>query len=198
MRARMALAYANITIELREILLSDRPDELYTASSKGTVPVLQLPNGSVIDESFDIMKWALEQTKTDWLDINFEDQLLMIKVNDEEFKPWLNKYKYHQRHPEQAYEYYQNKCVEILSKYEQILSNNLFLFGKKPQISDVAILPLVRQFAHVDLTFFMKNLPHLNRWLETWKASTLFQSIMKKYDKWEPGETPLIVNFNHK
>jgi len=156
MRARMALAYANITIELREILLSDRPDELYTASSKGTVPVLQLPNGSVIDESFDIMKWALEQTKTDWLDINFEDQLLMIKVNDKDFKPWLNKYKYHQRHPEQAYEYYQNKCVEILSKYEQILSNNLFLFGKKPQISDVAILPLVRQFAHVDLTFFMK------------------------------------------
>ena len=74
----MALAYANITIELREILLSDRPDELYTASSKGTVPVLQLPNDSVIDESFDIMKWALEQTKTDWLDINFEDQLLMI------------------------------------------------------------------------------------------------------------------------
>ena len=160
--------------------------------------MLQLPNGSVIDESFDIMKWALEQTKTDWLDINFEDQLLMIKVNDEEFKAWLNKYKYHQRYPEKAYEYYQNKCVEILSKYEEILSNNLFLFGKKPQISDVAILPLVRQFAHVDLTFFMKKLPHLNRWLETWKASTLFQSIMKKYDKWEPGQTPLIVNFNHK
>ena len=120
----------------------------------------------------------------------------MIKVNDEEFKAWLNKYKYHQRYPEKAYEYYQNKCVEILSKYEQILSNNLFLFGKKPQISDVAILPLVRQFAHVDLTFFMKKLPHLNRWLESWKASTLFQSIMKKYDKWEPGQTPLIVNFN--
>ena len=81
---------------------------------------------------------------------------------------------------------------------KEILSNNLFLFGKKPQISDVAILPLVRQFAHVDLPFFMKKLPHLNRWLETWKASTLFQSIMKKYDKWEPGQTPLIVNFNHK
>ena len=198
MRARMALAYANITIELREILLSDRPDELYAISAKATVPVLQLPDGSVIDESFDIMKWALEQSKTDWLDINFEDQLFIIKINDEEFKPWLNKYKYHQRHPEQTCEYYQDKCVEILSKYEDILANKLFLFGEKPQVSDVAILPLVRQFAHVDLTFFMKKLPHLNRWLETWKASTLFQSIMKKYDKWQPGQTPLIVNFNHK
>jgi len=104
MRARMALAYANITIELREILLSDRPDELYAISAKATVPVLQLPDGSVIDESFDIMKWALEQSKTDWLDINFEDQLFIIKINDEEFKPWLNKYKYHQRHPESTYE----------------------------------------------------------------------------------------------
>ena len=121
-----------------------------------------------------------------------------IKINDEEFKPWLNKYKYHQRHPEQTCEYYQDKCVEILSKYEDILATKLFLFGEKPQVSDVAILPLVRQFAHVDLTFFVKKLPHLNRWLEIWKASMLFQSIMKKYDKWKPGQAPLIVNFNHK
>ena len=197
MRARMALSYANITIELREILLSDRPDELYAASPKGTVPVLQLPDGSVIDESFDIMKWALEEVKTDWLDINFVEQLSVIKVNDEDFKAWLNKYKYHQRHPEDPYELYQEKCVKILSKYEQMLSNKLFLFGEKPQVADVAILPLVRQFAHVDLPFFMKKLPNLNRWLETWKASNLFQSIMKKYDKWAPSQTPLIVTFNN-
>ena len=164
---------------------------------KGTVPVLQLPDGSVIDESFDIMKWALEKVKTDWLDINFVEQLSVIKINDEEFKPWLNKYKYHQRHPEQSYEFYQEKCFEILSRYEQILSNKLFLFGEKPQVADVAILPLVRQFAHVDLPFFMKKLPNLNRWLETWKASKLFQSIMKKYDKWEPSQTPLIVTFDN-
>jgi glutathione S-transferase len=78
-----------------------------------------------------------------------------------------------------------------------MLSNKLFLFGEKPQVADVAILPLVRQFAHVDLPFFMKKLPNLNRWLETWKASNLFQSIMKKYDKWEPSQTPLIVTFNN-
>ena len=197
MRARMALAYANITIELREILLSDRPDELYVASSKGTVPVLQFSDGSVIDESFDIMKWCLEQVKTDWLDINFGDQLSVIKVNDEDFKSWLNKYKYHQRHPEQSIDFYQEKCVKILLEHEETLSNKLFLFGEKPQVADVAIFPLVRQFAHVDLSFFTKKLPHLNRWLETWKESKLFQSIMKKYDKWEPSQTPLIVTFNN-
>ena len=148
MRARMALAYANITIELREILLSDRPDELYVASSKGTVPVLQFSDGSVIDESFDIMKWCLEQVKTDWLDINFGDQLSVIKVNDEDFKSWLNKYKYHQRHPEQSVDFYQEKCVKILLEHEETLSNKLFLFGEKPQVADIAIFPLVRQFAH--------------------------------------------------
>jgi glutathione S-transferase len=198
MRARMALAYANITIELREILLSDRPNELYAISSKGTVPVLQLPNGSVLDESFDIMKWALKQAKTDWLDINFEDQLSIIKINDEEFKPWLNKYKYHQRNPESSYEESQDKCIQILSKFEETLSKKLFLFGEKAQVADVAVLPLVRQFAYVDLSFFMKKLPHLNRWLEIWNASTIFQSIMKKYDKWEPSQTPLIVTFIQK
>ena len=88
MRARMALSHANISVELREILLSDRPDELYAISPKGTVPVLELPDGRVIDESFDIMEWALSQTQTDWMEIDLDKQLAMIKVNDEAFKPW--------------------------------------------------------------------------------------------------------------
>ena len=94
MRARMALSYADIKVELREILLSDRPKALYDASEKGTVPVLQLANGTVIDESFDIMVWALNQTDTDWKDLDLDKQLAIIKINDEDFKPWLNKYKY--------------------------------------------------------------------------------------------------------
>ena len=152
MRARMALAYANITIELREILLSDRPDELYVASSKGTVPVLQFSDGSVIDESFDIMKWCLEQVKTDWLDINFGDQLSIIKVNDEDFKSWLNKYKYHQRHPEQSVDFYQEKCVKILLEHEETLSNKLFLFGEKPSSADFAIYGQLTQLINFDPT----------------------------------------------
>ena len=102
------------------------------------------------------MKWCLEQVKTDWLDINFGDQLSIIKVNDEDFKSWLNKYKYHQRHPEQSVDFYQEKCVKILLEHEETLSNKLFLFGEKPQVADIAIFPLVRQFAHVDLSFFTK------------------------------------------
>ena len=195
MRARMALSHANITVEFREILLSERPDQLYSASPKGTVPVLQLSEGTVIDESFDIMQWALGQVDTDWLDINLEEQLSMIKVNDEEFKPWLDKYKYHERYLEQPKEFYQIKCGEILSQYETNLIDKQFLIGEKLQMVDVAIMPFVRQFAHVNLPYFMETYPRLNEWLESWIDSDLFQSIMKKYIQWQPDSLPLIVSY---
>ena len=195
MRARMALSHANITVEFREILLSERPDQLYSASPKGTVPVLQLSEGTVIDESFDIMQWALGQVDTDWLDINLEEQLSMIKVNDEEFKPWLDKYKYHERYLEQPKEFYQIKCGEILSQYETNLIDKQFLIGEKLQMVDVAIMPFVRQFAHVNLPYFKETYPRLNGWLESWIDSDLFQSIMKKYIQWQPDSSPLIVSF---
>ncbi|MEA1882319.1 MAG: glutathione S-transferase [Candidatus Marinimicrobia bacterium] len=196
MRARMALSHADISVELREILLSERPDELYAISAKGTVPVLELPDGTVIDESFDIMEWALDQTQTDWMDVELEKQLAMIKVNDDEFKPWLNRYKYHGRHPEHPREFYQEKCAEILSTYETILKTNSYFMGEKVQWADVAILPFVRQFAHVDLPYFENTYPNLNRWLEGWKASDLFESVMKKYIQWQPDQVPFIVSFS--
>ena len=195
MRARMALSHADITVELREILLSDRPRALYDASPKGTVPVLQLNNGTVIDESFDIMVWALNQTETDWRDLDLDKQLAMIKVNDEDFKPWLNKYKYHVRHSDHPREYYQEKCGQTLSQYEFILQDNPYLIGDKPQWVDVAALPFVRQFAHVDAHYFKSAYPKLNQWLEGWKESDLFKSIMKKYIQWQPEHEPLIVSF---
>ena len=195
MRARMALSHVGISVELREILLSERPDEIYAISPKGTVPVLELPGGTVIDESFDIMEWALSQTQTDWMEINLDKQLAMIKVNDEEFKPWLDKYKYHERNREHPQKFYQEKCIEILSTYETILNTKSYLMGDKPQWTDVAILPFVRQFAHVDLPYFEKKFIFLNQWLEGWKSSGLFQSVMKKYIQWQPNHAPLIVSF---
>ena len=195
MRARMALSHVGISVELREILLSERPDELYAISPKATVPVLELPDGRVIDESFDIMKWALSQTQTDWMEIDLDKQLAMIKVNDEEFKPWLNKYKYHERHREHPQKFYQGKCAEILSTYETILNTNSYFMGKKAQWTDIAILPFVRQFAHVDLPYFEKKFISLNQWLEGWKGSGLFQFVMKKYIQWQPDHAPLIVSF---
>jgi glutathione S-transferase len=195
MRARMALSYADIKVELREVLLSDRPKELYDASLKGTVPVLQLADGMVIDESFDIMVWALNQTDTDWKDLDLDKQLAIIKINDEDLKPWLNKYKYHIRHPDHPRKYYQEKCDETLFQYESVLKDNHYLMGDKPQWADVAILPFVRQFAHVDLPYFESAYPKLNQWLEEWKISDLFQSIMKKYIQWQPDHDPLIISF---
>jgi len=194
-RARMALAHTQISVELREILLSERPDELYAISSKGTVPVLELEDGQVIDESFDIIMWALDQTNTDWMEINPDQQLKMIHANDHEFKPWLDKYKYHQRHPEHTKEYYQDQCDAFLSNYNEILKMQPYLIGEKIQLLDVAVFPFVRQFAFVDLQYFETKYFNLNQWLLARKDSGLFNSIMDKYIQWEPDHDPMIVSF---
>ena len=194
-RARMALAHTQISVELREILLSERPDKLYAISSKGTVPVLELEDGQVIDESFDIIMWALDQTNTDWMEINPDQQLKMIHANDHEFKPWLDKYKYHQRHPEHTKEYYQDQCDAFLSNYNEILKMQPYLIGEKIQLLDVAVFPFVRQFAFVDLQYFETKYFNLNQWLLARKDSGLFNSIMDKYIQWEPDHDPMIVSF---
>jgi len=194
-RARMALAHTQISVELREILLSERPDKLYAISSKGTVPVLELEDGKVIDESFDIIMWALDQTNTDWMEINPDQQLKMIHANDHEFKPWLDKYKYHQRHPEHTKEYYQDQCDAFLSNYNEILKMQPYLIGEKIQLLDVAVFPFVRQFAFVDLQYFETKYFNLNQWLLARKDSGLFNSIMDKYIQWEPDHDPMIVSF---
>ena len=191
----MALAHTQISVELREILLSERPDELYAISSKGTVPVLELEDGKVIDESFDIIMWALNQTNTDWMEINPDQQLKMIHANDHEFKPWLDKYKYHQRHPEHTKEYYQDQCDAFLSNYNEILKMQPYLIGEKIQLLDVAVFPFVRQFAFVDLQYFETKYFNLNQWLLATKDSGLFNSIMDKYIQWEPDHDPMIVSF---
>ena len=191
----MALAHTEISVELREILLSERPDELYAISSKGTVPVLELEDGQVIDESFDIIMWALDQTNTDWMEINPDQQLKMIHANDHEFKPWLDKYKYHERHPEHTKEYYQEQCDAFLSNYNEILKVKPYLIGEKIQLIDVAIFPFVRQFSFVDSRYFEEKYSQLNLWLQQWKNSKLFNSIMDKYVQWGPDHDPMIISF---
>ena len=191
----MALAHTGISVELREILLTERPDELYAISSKGTVPVLELEDGQVIDESFDIIMWALDQTNTDWLEINPDQQLKMIHANDHEFKPWLDKYKYHERHPEHTKEYYQNQCDAFLSNYNETLKMQPYLTGEKMQLLDVAIFPFVRQFSFVDSRYFEEKYSQLNLCLQQWKNSKLFNSIMDKYVQWGPDHDPMIISF---
>ena len=196
MRARMAMAYSKISYEHREILLKNRPKDLYRISKKGTVPVLKLVDGTVIDESVDIMKWCIKQNDLDgWFEDNYTLQNRFIKNNDTEFKYWLDRYKYHIRYIENSYEKYQKEVEAFLIKYNLILQENYFLMGKKLSLVDVALMPFIRQAAHVNIGWFAQNFPALSEWLEKLKVSPLFLSIMKKYDIWDDSGEGIIVKW---
>lgn len=186
-RARMALKYSGLEIHLREVVLKDKPDEMLKASSKGTVPVLLLPSGQVIDESLSIMHWALEKYDPEqWLIPTLKAEIeTLIFQNDYEFKPWLDKYKYADRHPEHNKTFYREHCEIFLQQLEEKLSNNDYLLTQKQSLADIAIFPFIRQCAYVDKTWFEQApYPNLNRWLNSLLKSTLFLSTMDKHSKW--------------
>ena len=193
-RARMVLSKAEITIELREISLKNRPQELYNISDKGTVPVLKVDN-LVLDESLDIMNWAIKYSNLNLLDYNENNQLAMITNNDYKFKPWLDKYKYHSRFPENTKEYYREKATEILDIYETILKSNKYLIGDKIGLADIAIFPFVRQFAYVDINWFNENYKFSTYWLNKLIESSLFNSVMGKYQVWDSSSNGIIIKF---
>jgi len=194
MRSRLALVYSNIRYEHREILLKERPSELYSISPKGTVPVLQLQDGTVIDESIDVMKWALAQSDPDcWYTDKIVEQNSLISLNDDEYKKRLDMYKYHVRFPEGSYDEYQNAVGEILNTYESILSKSSYLCGDTVTLADMALFPFIRQGAHVDLDWFNAQFPTLSTWLTIFKESELFKTIMKKYPVWESGENGILI-----
>ena len=192
----MALSASETKIELREILLKDRPQSLYDISSKGTVPVLKVNDNHIIDESLQIMIWAISQSKLNWISVSPEDQYKLININDTDFKFWLNRYKYSERFPEESFEYYQNKCKQILSSYDQILDCNKYSFSTNIQLADIAVFPLIRQCEHVDSNWFKNTFPNLNRWFHNIKSSDLFLSVMNKYDVWNQKDTGIILQFH--
>ena len=191
----MVLAKANLTLEHREILLKDRPSSLLNISSKGTVPVLYIDNNHIIDESFDIMIWGIEYAQLDLLKEKSQKQFNMIKTNDNDFKYWLDRYKYHIRYEEQSFEEYQNQVKKIFNEYNLRLDKQSFLMGDKISLSDIALMPFVRQAAHVDLDWFKKNFLSLSQWLEKFKVSPLFTSIMKKYEIWEENNQGVLIEW---
>ena len=193
----MALAYTKLKVELREISLRDRPEELYKASAKGTVPVLITTSKKIIDESLDIMLWALKNNfEQTWLPKEHAKELKMININDTEFKRWLDRYKYHDRYPDEPREFYRKKCSEILDSYENQLKTTQYLMGDKINIADIGIFPFIRQFANVDYAWFENNYKNLERWLNGICNSNLFKSIMKKNDLWDPKNV-LILDFHN-
>ena len=194
----MALAYSRIKVEIREIFLRNRPDELYSISPKATVPVLYLMNDTVIDESLDIMIWTLRQFDPDsWLNEKREDQLQIVYENDGDFKYWLDRYKYFDRYPKNSREVYRSKCDEFLDKLDIMVSHSLNLFGDKISIVDIAIFPFIRQMANVDQVWFEDVHYNLFKWLNRIIESSLFMCVMDKYDEYKVGQEPLITNFNN-
>ena len=184
MRARMALRVAGISIELREISLRDKPPEMLALSPKGTVPVLHCSDGKVIDESLDIMRWALVQHDPEgWMNRASEpEQRDLIKQNDTVFKHWLDRYKYAERYPEYDATHYRDQALKTqIDNLESLLSQHLYLGGGAAALSDVAIFPFVRQFAAVDQAWFeASRYTETRRWLNAWIDSELFRQIMQK------------------
>lgn len=196
MRARMGLVAAGQSVELREVVLRNKPAEMLEASPKGTVPVLILPDGEVIDESLDIMHWALGQRdEEDLLDIEADAQFALVQAMDSDFKPHLDRYKYQNRYPDEADADHRAIGLHwIRQNLEQRLAAHPNLFGERPRFADIAIFPFIRQFAHVDRDWFYETVSDGTKaWLTQHLESARFKHIMKKYKPWATGEAG--VNF---
>lgn len=195
-RARMALAQADVKVELREVLLKNKPDAMLAASSKGTVPVLVLSDGTVIDESLEIMQWALAQAPhSSWQRMTLRDEQ-WITANDGDFKYFLDRYKYADRYPERPAAWYRDQLSPQLAALEVQLSQQAYLAGDQPGFVDSALLPFIRQFSMVDPGWFADApYPSLRRWLLASLASELFLSVMFKTPPWQAGQAPLVVDW---
>ena len=190
MRARMSLLESGVEVELREVILRDRPEHMMDISPKGTVPVLLLPDGTVIEESLDIMLWSLDES---WLAGDWKE---LIDVNDGDFKHHLDRYKYNNRYenvlsPEEHREH----ALSILKTYDGRLSNQAYLCGDSISLADLALSPFVRQFANTDRGWF-DQLPllHLHNWLIGILEGDLFKSCMVKHKQWQNGQVPIYLS----
>lgn len=183
MRARMAIWAANIQVEVREISLREKPAHLLQISPKGTVPVLQLPDGTVLEQSLDIMQWALAQNDPQgWLNADSEAVNALITKNDGDFKKSLDRYKYPDRYPEHTQAFYREQGEQFLQRLETALAQHDYLLWDKPSMADVALFPFIRQFAAVDAEWFASSpYPRLRVWLEGWLESALFAQVMQKF-----------------
>ena len=188
MRARMALLVSATAFEIREVKLSRKPAELLAASAKATVPVLVADDGRIVDESLDIMRWALRRNDPEgWLG---GDDPALIAANDGPFKHHLDRYKYPDRHGSDPIEH-RTAALQMLEDLEARLAPSHYLCGDARSLTDAAIMPFVRQFAAVDRTWFdAQPLPAVQRWLAVQLESPLFAQVMTRLPQWDSGDPP--------
>jgi glutathione S-transferase len=191
---------AGVEVELREITLKAKPAEMLRVSPKGTVPVLVLPDGTVIEQSVDIMLWALQKRDPmGWLPrdaATMTDAMACIAINDAPFKQALDRYKYPARFDLADGLTYREQGAALLQDWEDRLTLKPYLQGAHWSFPDAAIAPFVRQFAHTDNVWFaQQNWPQLHRWLEAFETSPAFAAIMRKVPPWRQNAAPLNTNF---
>lgn len=194
MRARIALTVSGQHYFHREILLRDKPAEMIVASPKATVPVLRLTDGTVLEESLDIMLWALHRhDPLDWLDPqsgSLDEMMSLIFDNDGSFKHHLDRYKYAIRYDDATDPlHHREQGMIFLNALNQRLGKTRYLAADRPALADYAVFPFVRQFANTDKDWFdAQPVSHLHTWLGDHLNSDLFNHVMKKYPVWSPGE----------
>ena len=191
-RARLALVYSGVKFELREVKLNDLPEAMLRISPKATVPVLQLSDGTVLEESLGIIEWSLSLNDPDnWLDRNNQT---LIYENDEYFKPLLDNYKYADRHLQLSQIEHRANCLPYLNELDQILQTSTCLSGDELGKTDIAIMPFIRQFAGVEPDWFAQcQLGATRNWLNNLIDSALFKRVMAKHPVWQPGDKAVYI-----
>tara|TARA_B100001741_G_C16464635_1_gene556938 strand:+ start:74 stop:724 length:651 start_codon:yes stop_codon:yes gene_type:complete len=198
MRARLALRLCKIECIIREISLKAKNSEFLKVSPKGTVPVLVLPNGKVLEESLDIINWSLEQNDPNNLKVNdkvtkkINDKY--IQLFDKDFKFHLDRYKYSSRYNISNSEIHRNKARNILTEINSMLEGKDYIGGQCMSLLDISILPFVRQYRIADINWFDNHLGlrNINNWVNIFLNTEILASIMTKYKVWEKEDPPIL------
>jgi len=198
MRAHMALKQTGIKIELREVKLSDMPEDALSKSPEATVPILVLPDGTVFTESWDIVKWSLTQNDSGkWLGDDKEHSLdaeILIETNDFSFKEDLDHYKYADRFPEHNQEHYRKACEEFVEELEEMLTDNTFLLADQLSLADIGVFPFIRQFSLVNKEWFDgAPYPKVQKWLDGLISTELFNHIFQKHELWKVDNATIYI-----
>ncbi|OUS25370.1 glutathione S-transferase [Thalassotalea sp. 42_200_T64] len=194
MRARLAIYKSKLSIELRDVVLNNKPKEMLAASQKGTVPTLVLPSAQVIDESLEVMLWALnESDPDDLLHSGSAETLTLIAQFDDQFKSCLEQYKCAKRYHESNLAECRQACEVYVKDLEQRLTEHDYIINDKESLADIALLPFIRQFAKVERQWYLQSpYPKVKRWLNRYLQSAMFTKVMAKYPLWSENSEMIV------